>query len=183
MQENFWIVLDLAALCILVAAVTSCARKGFVRTVLGLMVAVVASYLAWQISLPLAQLAVEWGLPSLLGMADIPPALEGIAGAMLATPAVIVSRTIISSLLFFVLLAVGHHVIGIFRIVDAIPLVGPINSALGGVLGVAWAAIILCGLSLAMLFYLAASGGGNEHINIHSLSAGYLFGFFFRLVA
>jgi len=84
--------------------------------------------------------------------------------------------------LFIVLWLISRWVVSAFRAVNRIPLIGPVNSALGGLLGVGWAALILWMLAVLGSFYITISGGGNDFINADSLGGGYLFSFFFRMI-
>ena len=54
MQQYAWIVWDIAALAILVAAVTICARRGLLRTLLGLVAGIASAIGASLLSAPLA---------------------------------------------------------------------------------------------------------------------------------
>ena len=110
------------------------------------------------------------------------PALEDAIGAAVAPPIIMLLRVIFTVLLFIIILLISRRIVSVFRVVNRIPLVGPVNSALGGLLGVGWAALILWGLALLGSFYIAISSGGNAIINAGSLGGGYLFSFFFRMV-
>jgi len=92
-------------------------------------------------------------------------------------------RTICLLLLFFIFLAIGRKIVLLLSAVDNLPLIGSANTLLGGLMGVGWSVIILYCLSLILLFYFALSGGGNAFINEPALSQGYLFSFFYRLIA
>ena len=110
------------------------------------------------------------------------PALEGAIDAAVAPPIITLLRVVFTVLLFIIFLLVSRRVVSVFRAINRIPLVGPVNSALGGLLGVGWAALILWGLALLGSFYIAVSSGGGGIINSGSLGGGYLFSFFFRMI-
>ena len=113
---------------------------------------------------------------------ELGPALESVVDAAVAQPVIMLLRVVFTSVLFLVFLLISRRVVSVFRFVNAIPLVGPLNSAMGGVLGAAWAALILWGLALVASVYVTITGGGGELLNAYNLSGGYLFSFFFRLV-
>ena len=110
------------------------------------------------------------------------PALEGAIDAAVAPPIIMALRVVFTVLLFVIFLLISHRVVSVFRAINRIPLLGPVNSALGGLLGVGWTALILWGLALLGSFYIAISSGGGGIINTGSLGGGYLFSFFFRMV-
>lgn len=113
---------------------------------------------------------------------ELGPALESVIDAAVAQPVIMLLRVLFGSILFFIFLFISRRVVGLFRFVNHIPLVGPVNSFLGGVLGVGWAALILWGMALVASFYIALTTGGGELINADNLAGGYLFSFFFRRV-
>jgi len=110
------------------------------------------------------------------------PALESVIDAAVAPSVIMLLRVVLGVILFIVFWLVSRWVVSGFRAVNRIPLIGPVNSALGGLLGVGWVALILWALAVLGAFYITISGGGNAIINAESLGGGYLFSYFFRMV-
>jgi len=110
------------------------------------------------------------------------PALESVIDAAVSPPITMVLRVLLGLVLFIIFWLVSRWVVSFFRAVNRIPLIGPVNSALGGLLGVGWAALILWLLAMLGAFYITITGGSNQFINADSLGGGYLFSYFFRMV-
>ena len=223
--ETGWVIFDAIALIVLISAVTVCARRGFVSSVLSAVLGVISVVLAVILSGPLAvfvygaflrgviissienavteQLeagligAAGWletlpswaaalvpggvNLPQIGSVLDVGPVVEELVDIAIADPIIMILRVLFMFVLFLIFWMIGRRVAFFFRRVDSIPLVGRLDTLLGGVLGVFWAAIILSWFAVCAVFYLAFSGGGGELINAQNLSGGFIFSFFFRL--
>ena len=110
-------------------------------------------------------------------------AAEAFVGAVLAQPVLMILRGVFFFLLFALFLAVAKKFLWLLGGANRLPLVGWVNSLLGGILGVVWGAIILYLISTTAWIYIILSGGGAAFVNEAILSRGYFFSFFFRLAA
>ncbi|MCL2856904.1 MAG: CvpA family protein [Oscillospiraceae bacterium] len=114
---------------------------------------------------------------------ELGPAIETAVDGAVAPPVIALLRVIFATILFIIFLLISRRVVSVFRAVNRIPLVGPINSALGGLLGVGWAALIVWSLALVTYTYIAITDGGGTFVNAENLGRGYLFSFMFRVVS
>ncbi len=87
----------------------------------------------------------------------------------------IILSAILFSILMFAVKAIGRMARGVKRI----PLIGPINKLLGGVLGLAQAVIIVYLISTLAGMLLAAKPDGYEYLNMQIIESTYLFKLFF----
>ena len=122
------------------------------------------------------------GSVDLAASLELGPAVESVVDQAVAPPVIMLLRVLFTTILFIIFWLISRRVVSVFRVVNRIPLIGPVNSALGGLLGVAWAALIVWGLALIASFYIAITGGGGELVNADNLSRGYLFSFMFRMM-
>jgi len=115
------------------------------------------------------------------GAGNITPAVEDMVEAAVSQPAL----TLLTGLCFFVLFTVFifavRYIARIFGLANRLPLIGPANAMLGGLLGAGQALVTLYLLAVAARVYIAFSGGGAKYLNADILGEGYLFSFFFRL--
>lgn len=226
MQAFIWMIADLAALAILIAAVGASAQRGFLDCVAGFITSVVAAVAAWLVSLPLANFlytyivrdairaavtrqvegqieegvitAGNWmlGLPGWFGRMLAPQsqaiapaqdadnvnrAVEVLVDVAIAQPVTLLLRILLFLLLFLIIWRVGKRLAQLLDVFGRLPLIGSVNTLLGGILGVCWGAIILYLLALLSWAFIYLTGGGNAVLNTNTLGDGYLFSFFFRL--
>ena len=111
------------------------------------------------------------------------PAVEAFVHAALEQPVLMILRGVFFFLLFALFSAIARRFLWLLGGVNRLPLVGWVNSLLGGVLGAGWGVIILYLISTVAWIYIILSGGGAAFVNEAILSRGYLFSFFFRLAA
>ncbi|MDR2909245.1 MAG: CvpA family protein [Oscillospiraceae bacterium] len=144
----------------------------------------VSSGAGWLAALPgwaAGMLREDGGVAMPETAADIIPAVERFIDAALAQPVLTLLRGICFFILFWVFLAIVRYIARALGAVNGIPLVGSLNTVLGGVLGAGEALIALYLLAVLAQAYIAVTGGGGEYVNDSILSRGYLFGFFYRL--
>lgn len=114
---------------------------------------------------------------------EVLAAVEQLLDAALAQPIVTLLQGICFFLLFTLLVVLARFIARMFQGVNRIPLIGSVNSVLGGVLGVGEALILLYVLAVVLQLYVAYSGGGRGIVSGRVLEEGYLFSFFYRLAA
>jgi len=113
---------------------------------------------------------------------NIMAVVEQLIDSTLGPPILLLLRGASFFVLFAVFMLLSFFLSRLTWVINRIPMVGPLNVWLGGVLGVGQALIILWLLALLAQIYIAITGGG-RYINADTLSDGYLFGVFYRMVS
>lgn len=121
----------------------------------------------------------ETALP--IGEVDITPMVDAFIESALAQPVIMLLRGVCFFVLFTVFMVAARFIARALGAVNRIPLVGSVNTMLGGILGVGQALITLYILALLVQVYIAYTGGGGDIANPTVIGEGYLFSFFFRL--
>lgn len=116
-------------------------------------------------------------------VAEVAPIVEQLIDSALAEPVLMLLRGLCFFFLFAVFMVLARYLARLLGFVNNIPLVGSLNTVLGGVLGIGEALVVLYLLAVIAQLYIASSGGGNDYINPRVLSDGYLFSFFYRLAS
>ncbi len=222
-----WLAYDVFSMLLLALLVTDCARKGFLRKIIGFIGAVAAGIGAGLCSTPAAlwlyenivrdtlrlfiseraSQAVAQGLDGALpdlsfalpawaarllpeGAAlpdaparalDVGPIVEGFIDSALAQPVLLLLRGVCFFGLFALFLALARMLARVMGLANRLPVVGPVNTMLGGVLGVGEGLLILWLLAAGARLYITWSGGGGEYVNESIITDGYLFSFFYRI--
>ena len=78
-------------------------------------------------------------------------------------------------LLFFAIMVIVRSLSKVFRGVRHIPLIGPVNSLLGGVLGLVQAAVVILIVVMALNLIIGVTGDGIPYLNNEAISKTYLF--------
>ncbi len=222
-----WLAWDLFALLIVIWLVWDCARKGFMRKILGFLGAVAsaagAAFFSGPVALWLYNVLVrdliravlsrriakslEEGLAATGGLlnampqwvsrmaqqdTDFPlpravdqvlPAVEELIDAILAQPVLMLLRGLCFFAIFTLLSLLARYLVHLLGGINALPLIGPLNTVLGGVLGVGQALLLLYLIAIVAHIYVAYSGGGTGLFSDSSMREGFLFGFFYRMTA
>lgn len=116
-----------------------------------------------------------------LTVEELSPMTDALIESALSQPVMMLLRGACFFVLFTVLIVVARSIARMLGAVNKIPLVGSVNTVLGGVLGVGQALIVLYLLAVIAQVYIAYTGGGSRYINAPIINEGYLFSFFFRL--
>lgn len=138
-------------------------------------------------SLPkVVQSAVELGLDATdvdlhrLAMLDIEEVSRTVADTIIG-PMV---TAVLEILFFFVLFAIANYILHLFcralNLVNYIPLVGSLNSALGGAFGALQAVAVVSVTVMALQLLIAASSNRLEIFNSDLISATVLYSFFLK---
>lgn len=222
-----WLGWDLLALLILILLVWDCARKGFMRKILGFLGAVAsaagAAFLSGPVALWLYDVLVRdairatlsrriarsleggftatesllsavpgWAARMASGNTDLPlpaamdqvlPAVEELIDAVLVQPVLMLLRGLCFFVLFTLFSLIAKHLARMFSGINGVPLIGPVNTVLGGALGVGQALVILYLMAVVGHIYVAYSGGGTGPFTDYAMGEGFLFGFFYRMTA
>ncbi len=117
-------------------------------------------------------LAKEFG-STLSGAADSVSAT--IADQMLYPIIYTLLQALFFLLLFFAIMIIVRSLSKVFRGVRHIPLIGPVNSLLGGVLGLVQAAVIVLIVVMALNLLIGVTGDGIPYLNNEAISKTYLF--------
>ncbi len=134
----------------------------------------------------------KWASRMANGDADLPlpqaadqilPVVEELIDAILAQPVLMLLRGLSFFAIFTLCSLFVRYVVRMFNGVNFLPLLGPVNTVLGGVLGVGQALIVLYLLAVVAHVFVAYSGGGTGLFSEYSLREGFLFGFFYRMTA
>ncbi|MCL2578884.1 MAG: CvpA family protein [Oscillospiraceae bacterium] len=136
----------------------------------------------WMSGLPnwLGRLIVPGYSPN-VGVVDLDAAIGTLIDATVAQPALLLLRVFAFMFVFFVIRIVGGQLVWVFSGIGRWPLISPVNTLLGGVMGVVWAGLLLYLIAILAWAYILLTLGGNALINTQTLGGGYLFSFFFRL--
>lgn len=78
-------------------------------------------------------------------------------------------------LLFFAIMVLVRSLSKIFRGVRHIPLIGPVNSLLGGVLGLVQGMVIIFIVVMALHLFIGLTGGNIRYLNDEAIGQTYLF--------
>lgn len=113
---------------------------------------------------------------------DTAQLVETLIESALRDPVLSILHGILFLLLFTLTLLVVRHFSRLFTGLYRIPVIGAINTLLGGVFGVLEAALALVVLSLALQLVITFSGGGFVWMNPQVLDDTYILRVFYRLV-
>ncbi len=84
-------------------------------------------------------------------------------------------------LLFFAIMVIVRSLSKAFRGVRHIPLIGSVNSLLGGVLGLVQAAVVILIVVMALNLLIGLTGDGIPYLNNEAISKTYLFHYLYDL--
>lgn len=90
-------------------------------------------------------------------------------------------QTIVCVILFFIFITIVRLISGMFQGFYAIPIIGPINSLLGGVLGIIQAIIILLIISSVCHMAISLSANGLEYFNTDIIEKTFIFKLIYNL--
>lgn len=157
---------------VLTNRVTAALEEGFTSTggLLGTLPGWAARLAETQPDLPVPQVSDQ-----------IIPAVEALIDLALAQSVILILRGLCFFALFTILMLLARRLSHLFEGVNRIPLVGSVNTVLGGVLGIAQAMLILYLLAVAARLLLTYTGGNQTFFNGRALGGGYLFSFFYRM--
>lgn len=128
-----------------------------------------------------SRMAEGTDLPMPEGTEQITAAVEGLIDAALAQPVLLLLRGLCFFALFALFSLLIRYLARMFGGINSLPLIGSVNTALGGVLGVGEALIALYLLAVLARLYIAYSGGGAGILSARTMQEGFLFSFFYRL--
>ena len=84
-------------------------------------------------------------------------------------------------MLFFAIMVIVRSLSKAFRGVRHIPLIGSVNSLLGGVLGLVQAAVVILIVVMALNLLIGLTGDGIPYLNNEAISKTYLFHYLYDL--
>lgn len=90
-------------------------------------------------------------------------------------------RVLIFVLLLIVLKLITNPIAGLFKFVNEIPIIGPVNKLFGGVLGIVEGAVIVIIVALLVRLTVFLSEGSLMFLNIDTIDKTYLFKYFYYM--
>lgn len=94
----------------------------------------------------------------------------------IVAPAVkLILKGIIWVVMMFILMIVSRSIANAFRGLNAVPIIGPVNSLLGGILGLAEGIVLIYVISQLVRFVCYFSGGSLMFLNTETVQKTYLF--------
>lgn len=130
-----------------------------------------------------SRMASGTDLPLPGALDQVMPAVEELIDAVLVQPVLMLLRGLCFFVLFTLFSLMARHLARMFSGINSLPLIGSLNTVLGGALGVGQALLILYLLAVIAHVYVAYSGGGTGPFTDKAMGGGFLFGFFYRMTA
>ncbi len=90
-------------------------------------------------------------------------------------------RVLIFVLLLIVLKLITNPIAGLFKFVNEIPIIGPVNKLFGGVLGIVEGAVIVIIVALLVRLTVFLSEGSLMFLNIDTIDKTYIFKYFYYM--
>lgn len=90
-------------------------------------------------------------------------------------------RVLIFVILLIVLKLITNPIAGLFKFVNEIPIIGPVNKLFGGVLGIVEGAVIVIIVALLVRLTVFLSEGSLMFLNIDTIDKTYLFKYFYYM--
>ncbi len=104
-----------------------------------------------------------------------------VADNIVAPIVVMLLQTLICVIVFVICIIIVKMIARLFQGFYAIPVIGPINSMLGGVVGIAQAAVLLYILAVLGKMLISLSSNSLEYFNTNIIQSTYVFKIFYNL--